>query len=194
MGGEIMNYRTLITFLGRIEKLKCNTRHCFTTTGRPESVAEHSWRLAVLALLIADEYPDTDMDKVIKMCLVHDFGEAVTGDIPAFLKNETHEATEKEAVLELLSPLPDGIRDELGDLFREMYDCKTPEAKLWKALDNIEAVIAHNESDISTWLPNEYRDNLVYGEENCDFSDYTRGLRAMLKDDSIEKIEKEVKK
>ena len=165
-----MDCRILIDFLGKIEKLKCNTRHCFTTTGRPESVAEHSWRLAVLAMLVADEYPDTDMDKVIKMCLVHDFGEAVTGDIPAFWKTESHEATEKEAVKELLSPLPEKTRNGLSELFDEMEARQTPEAKLWKALDNIEAVIAHNESDISTWIPNEYHDNLVYGEENCRFS------------------------
>lgn len=189
-----MNCRALITFLGEIEKLKCNTRHCFTTTGRPESVAEHSWRLAVMAMLVADEYPDTDMDKVIKMCLIHDFGEAVTGDIPAFLKNEAHEAAEKEAVQELLSPLPEGIREALSALFAEMDERKTPEAKLWKALDNMEAVIAHNEADISTWSSNEYHDNLVYGEENCEFSDFTRRLRAMLKADSVEKIEKEGKK
>ncbi len=186
-----MKPRDLITFLGKIEKLKCNTRHCFTTSGRPESVAEHSWRLAVMAMLVADEYPDTDMDKVIKMCLIHDFGEAVTGDIPAFWKDESHEAAEKEAVKELLSPLPEKMRSELSELFSEMEARKTPEAKLWKALDNLEAVIAHNESDISTWIPNEYHDNLVYGEENCEFSDYTRALRAMLKADSIEKIKKE---
>ena len=189
-----MDYRELITFLGKIEKLKCNTRHSWTTSGRRESVAEHSWRLAVMAMLVADEYPVTDMDKVIKMCLVHDFGEAVTGDIPAFLKNSSHEAAEKEAVRELLALLPDMIKNELVALFCEMDERKTPEAKLWKALDNIEAVISHNEADISTWLPNEYHDNLIYGEDNCNFSDFTRGLRGLLRADSIEKIEKEAKK
>ena len=80
-----------IKFLNVIEKLKCNTRHSWTSSGRHESVAEHSWRLAVMAMLCTDEYPNLDINKVIKMCLIHDFGEAVTGDIPAFLKNEEDE-------------------------------------------------------------------------------------------------------
>jgi len=144
-----------------------------------------------MAMLCADEYPDTDMDKVIKMCLVHDFGEAVTGDIPSFFKTEADELLEEKAVDGLLSTLTEDMYRELSALFAEMKELKTPEAKLWKALDNMEAVIAHNESDISTWLPNEYHDNLVYGEENCEFSDYTRELRAILKSDSIEKIKRE---
>ena len=86
-----MNHRNYIDFLNVIEKLKCNTRHSWTSSGRQESVAEHSWRLAVMAMLCADEYPTLDINKVIKMCLIHDFGEAITGDIPAFLKNDDDE-------------------------------------------------------------------------------------------------------
>jgi len=58
-----MDARQLVSFLGKIEKLKCNTRHSWNTSGRRESVAEHSWRLAVMAMLLADEYPDTDMER-----------------------------------------------------------------------------------------------------------------------------------
>ena len=79
-----MTQRELINFLQLIGKLKVNTRHCWTTEDRQESVAEHSWRLALMPLLIAEHYPDTDINKVVKMCLIHDFGEALTGDIPAF--------------------------------------------------------------------------------------------------------------
>lgn len=69
-----MNCRQYIDFLNAIEKLKCNTRHSWTSNGRQESVAEHSWRLAIMAMLCADEYPALNIDKVIKMCLIHDFG------------------------------------------------------------------------------------------------------------------------
>lgn len=188
-----MKQREFVNFLTRLEKLKCNTRHCYTTSGRRESVAEHSWRLAVMAMLCADEYPDVNIDRVIKMCLIHDIGEAVTGDIPSFYKTDENEAAEVDAIDALISDLPDGLRNEFSELFREMNELETYESKLYKALDNMEAVLAHNESDLSTWIPLEYTENLVYGQENCEFSGWTRELRAMLKADSIEKIKKEGK-
>ena len=184
-----MNITQYITFLNAIEKLKCNTRHSYTSSGRKESVAEHSWRLSVMAMLCADEYPEIDINKVIKMCLVHDFGEAVTGDIPAFLKNEKDDAEEEIAVQNILSMLPDDYKNELSELFAEMNELKTDEAKLFKALDNLEAVLSHNEADISTWLPREYEENLTYGTKNCEWSQWTKRLREELKKDSEKKIE-----
>lgn len=186
-----MNTKDFIGFLNKIEKLKCNTRHSWTSSGRQESVAEHCWRLAVMALLCKDEYPELDMDKVIKMCLIHDFGEAVTGDIPAFDKTQADENAEKLAVKSLLSELPCETRAELSALFEEMDERRTPEAKLYKALDNLEALVSHNEAPISTWLPREYEDNLTYGTENCSWSEWTTALREELKADSLEKIQKE---
>lgn len=189
-----MNYKQYVEFLNAIEKLKCNTRHCWTTSGRQESVAEHSWRLAVMAMLCRDEYPNLDIDKVIKMCLIHDLGEAITGDIPAFLKTDAHEAEEENAIVTLLNMLPDGTASELGELFNEMSAMESDEARLYKALDNLEALIAHNESDISTWLPREYEDNLTYGQKNCEFSEWTMGLKKFIKSQSIEKMEREKSK
>ena len=186
-----MQYEQYVKFLNTIEKLKCNTRHSWNSNGRQESVAEHSWRLAVMAMLCRDEYPDADIDKVIKMCLIHDFGEAITGDIPAFFKTEADEAEEDSAVASLLRMLPDGIADELTELFDEMNTMETTEARLYKALDNLEALVSHNEADISTWLPREYKDNLTYGEKNCEFSDWTKGLKAYIKSQAIEKMKNE---
>ena len=185
-----MNYRNYIAFFNTIEKLKCNTRHSWTSTGRQESVAEHSWRVAVMAMLCKDEYPRIDIDKVIKMCLIHDFGESLTGDIPAFLKTEDDEKEETRAVDHLLSLLPEDYRTELSALFREMADLQTPEARLFKSLDNMEGVLSHNEAPISTWLPREYEENLTYGQNNCEWSDWTKALRKELKRDSVQKIEK----
>ena len=186
-----MNYRDYIDFLGTVEKLKCHTRHSWTSTGRHESVAEHTWRLAVMALLCADEYPDLDMNKVIRMCLIHDFGEAITGDIPSFYKTQDNEDIEAQAIADLMARLPATTAAELTALYAEMDAMETPEAKLYKALDNMEAVVSHNEAPIATWIPLEYTENLVYGEKAADFSDWTRGLRATLKEDSLRKIERE---
>lgn len=105
-----MEPKEFLAFLARLEKLKCNTRHSWTSSGRHESVAEHSWRLAMLAMLLKDALPEVDMDKVLRMCLIHDVGEAVTGDIPSFQKTDANEETERQAIAELLSPLPDGLR------------------------------------------------------------------------------------
>ncbi|MBQ9085900.1 MAG: HD domain-containing protein [Clostridia bacterium] len=185
-----MNHRTYIEFLNKIEKLKCNTRHSWTSSGRQESVAEHSWRLAVMAMLCADEYPELNINKVVKMCLIHDFGEAITGDIPAFLKTAQNEVDEDYAVVKLLSELPDDFSDELQALFDEMNTRETDEARLFKSLDNLEAVISHNEADISTWLPREYEENLTYGQKNCEWSEWTKNLRYEIKKYSVAKIEK----
>ena len=189
-----MEHRTFINFLHTVERLKCNTRHSWTSSGRRESVAEHSWRLAVMALLCTDEYPDLDMVKVLKMCLVHDWGEALTGDIPSFYKTEADEDREAEAVERLLAPLPDGMREEFTALFAEMEARTTPEAKLFKALDNMEAIFSHNEADISTWIPMEYTESLVYGVESAAWHPYTKAVRELLRQDTLEKIEREGKK
>ena len=147
-----------------------------------------------MAMLCADEFPNADIDKVIKMCLIHDIGEAVTGDVPSFFKTDADEAEENSAVKALLSELPEMQKNEFAALFSEMDALETEEARLYKALDNMEAVLSHNEADISTWLPLEYSENLIYGEKNCSFSTWTRELREMLKADSIEKIEREAVK
>lgn len=146
-----------------------------------------------MAMLCKDEYPRLYIDKVIKMCLVHDFGEAVTGDVPAFIKSEEHEQKEQQAIEFLLSKLPTDTADELRELFEEMNALKTDEAKLFKSLDNLEAVVSHNEADISTWIEMEYEENLVYGKENCDWSEYTKKLREIIRLQSIQKIEESKK-
>ncbi len=93
-----MEPEKLLEALHTAEKLKDTTRHCYTSKGRHESVAEHSWRIALMAFWLRDEFPQADMDKVIRMCLIHDLGECFTGDIPAFDKTAADEAAE-EALL-----------------------------------------------------------------------------------------------
>lgn len=168
----------LLQILTVAERLKCNTRHCYTSSGRHESVAEHSWRIALMAMLIAPEFPDADMDKVIRMCLIHDLGEAFTGDIPTF--DKTAADTEKEDALfdRWVQTLSQETKGEFSALLSEMNALETQEAKIYKALDKMEAVIQHNESDISTWLPLEYDLQLRYGAENVQFSPWFQSLKA----------------
>ena len=179
----------LIEMLRTAERLKDTTRHCDTSGGRHESVAEHSWRLALMALLLRDEFPEADMDRVLRMCLIHDLGEAFTGDIPAFEKSEG-DGQREEALLEAWIggfPAPQG--PELLALLREMDALETPEARIYKALDNLEAVIQHDEADIATWLPLEYELQLTYGAERVKAAPYLQRLKAEIDERTRRKIE-----
>ena len=166
----------LLDILRVAERLKCNTRHCLTSTGRPESVAEHSWRIALMAMLLKEEFAGADMDKVIKMCLIHDLGEAFTGDVPAFNKTAAHEAEEEARLSAWVEALPGDVRGTFRALYAEMNAMETEEAKIYKALDKIEAVIQHNESDINTWLPLEYDLQFTYADSNTSFHPYLKAL------------------
>ena len=144
--------------------------------------------VALMAMLMADEFPEMDIDRVIRMCLVHDIGEAVTGDIPTFLKTDADRAVEGREVEALTGSLPAPWPEWLGALFDEMEALETPEAKLYKALDRMEAIQSHNESDISTWLPLEYELNLTYGEKEAAFHPYLAALRAEMRRDTEKMI------
>ena len=144
-----------------------------------------------LAMLLTMEFPEADMDKVIRMCLIHDMGEAFTGDIPTFAKTGADTRKEDDILLNWVSTLLEDAREEWTALLTEMNAMETREAKIYRALDKMEAVIQHNESDISTWLPLEYDLQLTYGEENVQFSPYMQQLKAEVNDRTREKIARE---
>lgn len=179
---------TLLNVLHTAERLKDTIRHCTTARGRPESVAEHSWRITLMAFFLRDEFPGLDMDKVMRMCLIHDLGECFTGDIPAFNKTDDDTARENSLLGQWVASLPSPYDTEMAALYAEMDALETEEAKLYKALDKLEAVIQHNESPLSTWIPREYDLNLTYGEESAVFSPYLTALRAAIRRDTEEKL------
>ena len=183
-----MEARSLLNALHVAERLKDATRHCYTSGGRHESVAEHSWRMTLMAYFVKDEFPEADMDKVIRMCLIHDLGEAFTGDIPSFLKTQSDEEREETLLDSWVASLPSPLREEMAALYREMGERKTLEARIYKAMDSLEAVIQHNESDLATWTENEYELNRHYGEDKVAFSDYLIGLRKAIREDTEEKL------
>ena len=189
-----MQVRKFLDIINVAEKLKDTTRHCYTSGGRHESVAEHSWRAALMAYFLKDEFPEADMDKVIKMCLIHDLGEAFTGDIPAFDKTKQDEEVEEALLNQWVKTLPVEYAGEMTALYEEMAERETLEAKIYKAIDSLEAVIQHNESAIETWIPYEYELNMTYGNDKVAFSEYLKELRQAVLEDTIQKIEKETKK
>lgn len=185
-----MNPGELLKILNVAEKLKCNTRHCYTSSGRHESVAEHCWRTALMAMLLETEFPQADMNKVIKMILIHDLGEAFTGDIPCFNKTSKDETNESNVLDDWVKTFPEPEQKQWLELYAEMNTLETQEAKIYKALDKMEAVIQHDESDLSTWIPLEYELQFKYGLENVQFSDYMKNLKSEIDKITKSKIEK----
>lgn len=146
----------LLQFLHLAENLKNEVRHSFTSTGRRESVAEHTWRTAFLAFLLKPYFgADVNCGRVVEMLLVHDIAEAVVGDLPIFHsieKTEKYEL-ERKAVEDMSQRLPASVATALEERWHEFEDGSTREAKCARALDKLEAQLQHNEAAVGTWTP-----------------------------------------
>ena len=154
-----------LEFLRQAEKLKDTTRTAFTSEGRQETVAAHTWRLCLMALVLEDPFPEVDFSRLIKMCIIHDLGEAISGDIPAIHQDPASSKSdqEREDLMELLRPLPEHLRDEIAGLWDEYEGATTQEAKLAKALDKLETILQHNQG--KNPVDFDYRFNLGYGRQ-----------------------------
>ena len=183
-----MDVRDYLNILHVAEKLKDTPRHCTTSAGRTESVAEHSWRISLMAFLLRSEFPEADTDKIIKMCLIHDLGECFTGDIPTFIKTDNDRDVEDSLLNQWLKSLPEEISKEMMSLYEEMDAQKTIESKIYKALDKLEALIQHNESPLETWSENEYELNKTYAFDTVAFSDWLTELRKAILEDTLVKL------
>ena len=186
-----MNAREFLNILHVAERLKDTPRHCTTSNRRVESVAEHSWRVSLMAFLLRNEFPEVDTDKVVSMCLIHDLGECFTGDIPTFIKTDSERKIEDEFLSEWVKSLPEEVSKNMSDLYEEMEKEETLEAKLYKALDKLEALIQHNESPIDTWSDNEYDFNKTYAFNVVDHSEWLQEFRQEILKDTLVKIETE---
>lgn len=144
-----------------------------------------------MALLLRDEFPDADIDKVISMGLIHDLGECFTGDIPTFSKTDSDRDTEDSLLNSWVESLPGEISGYLKDLYREMESQETIEARLYKALDKLEALIQHNESPLDTWSENEYELNKTYAFDTVAFSKWLTDLRNEILKDTLDKLDSE---
>ncbi|HTE48096.1 MAG TPA: HD domain-containing protein [Gemmatimonadaceae bacterium] len=159
----------ILEFLRSAERLKATSRSGFTSAGRPESVAEHTWRLCLMAMMLAPSFPDVDFAKLVKMCVIHDLGEAVHGDVPAPEQarrvaedpSATKSDSERRDLISLLEPLPETLKAEVASLWDEYEAAKSPEARLAKALDKLETILQHTQGENPPDF--DYRFNLGYG-------------------------------
>lgn len=186
-----MEPRKLLEIICVAEKLKDELRHCYTKNGRQESVAEHSWMTTLIAFFLKDIFPEVDMDKVIKMCIIHDLGEVFTGDVPVFEKTKEHNNNELKLLYDWFYSFPDPWASECVLLYDEINNRKTMEAKIFKAIDSLEALIQHNISDLSTWIPKEYELNKTYADDKVQFSKYLMELREEIRKDTFYKLNEE---
>lgn len=186
-----MSPRDLLDILVIAERLKDTTRHCYTSKGRHESVAEHTWMMSLIAFMIKEEFPEADMNKVLHMIIIHDLGEAFTGDIPVFEKTESDEKAEEELLTSWIRSLDPNKQNEMFDLYQEMKERKTLESKIYKAIDSLEALIQHNLSNIDTWINSEYDLQKEYAWDRVEFHSYFKKLREEILQDTLHKIKTE---
>lgn len=183
-----METKDYLDILHVAERLKDTLRHCTTSNRRTESVAEHSWRMSLMAMLLKSEFPHADINKVMEMCVIHDLGESFTGDIPTFDKTDADRAEEDSLLNEWLRSLPTDISGRFSALFTEINEQKTTEARLFKAIDKLEALIQHNESPLDTWSENEKELNKVYAFDIVAFSEWLTELRKEILNETLEKL------
>ena len=159
----------VLEFLKSAERLKTTVRSAHTSAGTQESVAEHTWRVCLMAMVMQPEFPEVDFARLVKICIIHDIGEAIGGDVPApeqarrkaLDPGSAKAADERRDLLTLLAPLPHAMREEITALWDEYEAAVTPEAKLAKALDKLETILQHTQGDNPPGF--DYRFNLGYG-------------------------------
>ncbi|EOI6844118.1 HD domain-containing protein [Salmonella enterica] len=185
---DIEKIKGCLAFLQEAEKLKSVLRSAHSSTGRAESTAEHSWRLCLMAMIFEDEFAGMDMLRILKMCLVHDLGEAIQGDIPA-VERELHpdkSEQEKAALLHLTHSLGEKQRMGILSLWQEYEHAASPEARIVKALDKLETILQHNQGINPPDF--DYEFNLTYGQEYTSTHPLFTLMRKILNEDTRQKI------
>ncbi|MFN8669153.1 MAG: HD domain-containing protein [Gemmatimonadaceae bacterium] len=173
--------RQVLDFLRAAESLKTATRSGYTTAGERESVAEHTWRLCLMALVLRPGFPEVDFAKLIRICIVHDLGEAIGGDVPApeqAKRGASKAADERRDLETLVATLPPAQREEIVALWDEYEGGATPEARLAKGLDKLETILQHTQG--ANPRDFDYRFNLAYGRQHTAHHPLLAELRAIL--------------
>lgn len=165
MNSEQSLAAAIARFLAAVEPMKTHTRTAWSAQGRQESVAEHSWRLGLLALLVAPHLDGIDQRKLLELAIVHDLGEAFEGDISAPLQSGTDEKgrVELETVTALATLLPEPDAARVQSLWTEYNEAATREARVVKMLDKLETIFQHNQGQNPRDF--DYQFNLAYGAD-----------------------------
>jgi putative hydrolase of HD superfamily len=179
----------VLTFLRAAERLKTVTRSGWTSTGQAESVAEHTWRLCLMAMVLYGRTDAVDLAKLLKMCLIHDLGEAIGGDVPAPAQHAGVDKADRERtdLLELIAPLPPAARREIAELWDEYEAAVSPEARVAKGLDKLETILQHTQG--ANPADFDYAFNLAYGQRYTAADPLLAALRARLDEETARRAE-----
>jgi putative hydrolase of HD superfamily len=182
--------QSILKVLKLAERLKFELRHSYTSSGRQESVAEHTWRMALMAFLIEPLLSQKiDSARLLKMIIIHDLVEAEAKDVSALDVLRNHELriqkteNEKKAIESLQKTLNQTNGQEIYDLFYEFENKKTYESKIANALDKLEVQLQHNDADISTWEEIEY-DMSYMMAKHTDFDGTLTLLKNMIEEEA----------
>ncbi|MGY2139955.1 HD domain-containing protein [Pseudomonas reactans] len=177
-----------LAFIREAEKLKDVLRSAHTTSGRTESTAEHSWRLCLMAMVFEDQFSHLDRLKLLKMCVIHDLGEAIHGDIPAIHKASFPDKSEQERkdLLHLTRALDGPLQTQIMALWEDYEAAQSAEAKAVKALDKLETLLQHNQGKNPPDF--DYGFNLTYGKGYTDADPLFERLRGLIDEGTREKI------
>jgi putative hydrolase of HD superfamily len=153
-----------LTFLKEAGALKDTLRSGLTDGGMRESTAAHSWRLALWVVALEPYLEGYDVAAMLKMAILHDLGEAITGDVPATLQigdQSARQAAERAAVEHLTRPLDEDLAQSIQAIAAAYDAGQSKEAALMKGLDKLETMIQHiTAEDPATF---DYAFNLTYG-------------------------------
>ena len=186
--------QNLIQFYTEAEKLKSVMRHSWTSdTTRRESTAEHTWMLCLMALTIFDSLEfEVDQLRVLKMLIIHDLAEAITGDIPAFeisdRKAQKYQ-TELAAMKHLLRNLEEKTKKDILSLWEEMEQKQTPEAKLAQIIDKSEAAMQHAIAGAKTWDDGDFNHHGAHAKLDHTASELLSEIRDEITKISIKSVE-----
>jgi putative hydrolases of HD superfamily len=184
----------VLEFLRAAEQLKNTNRSGWTSAGNQESVAEHTWRLCLMSVLLKDSFPEVDFARLVQICIIHDLGEAIGGDIPAIHQTPgvSKAAEERRDLLKLLEPLPQRLQTEITVLWDEYEAAESPEAKLAKALDKLETIMQHNQGKNPPDF--DYEFNLEYGKRFTRGHPLIEAIREILDQDTARRAAESVER
>jgi putative hydrolase of HD superfamily len=185
---------SILKVLRLAERLKFELRHSYLSSGRQESVAEHSWRMALMAVLIEPLLNSPiDTARLLRMIIIHDLVEAEARDVSALdvLRDPSlrvrKEERERTAIENIRAALKDTNGQEIYDLFYEFEHKQTYEARVANALDKLEVQLQHNHADISTWEEIEY-DMSYMMDKHVLFDPVLKELKDQIENEAEEKM------